>query len=406
MSESDLLIVNADLVTMTGGPDCGAIRDGAIAASGTGIDWVGARKDLPPALRARTELDAKGRWLTPGLIDCHTHLVYAGNRAREFEEQLRGASYEDIAREGGGILATVRATRAASEEALIGAAAPRLGRLLEEGVATLEIKSGYGLDLANELKMLRAARRLGTASGVDVRTTLLAAHVLPPEYSGRAADYIALICEQMIPAVARERLADAVDAFCERIGFSTAQTCQVFAAARAAGLPVKLHADQLSDSGGAALAAQFGALSADHLEHSNDIGLTAMARAGTVAVLLPGAFYCLRETRLPPIARLRAHGIPMAIATDCNPGTSPVTSLLLMLNMACTLFRLTPDEALAGVTQNAARALGCTDRGRLEPGARADFALWDIDEPAELAYAVGANPCVGIVRAGSVVGWC
>jgi imidazolonepropionase len=405
MTECDLLVVNADLVTMSGGAGCGAIRDGALAVIGTGIAWVGARKELPPALRARTELDAKGRWLTPGLIDCHTHLVYAGNRAREFEERLQGASYEDIARAGGGILATVRATRAASEEALIQAAAPRLERLLEEGVATFEIKSGYGLDVANELKMLRVARQLGAASGVEVHTTLLGAHVLPPEYAGRAEDYVSLICEQMIPVVARERLADAVDAFCERIGFSPAQTRRVFAAARAAGLRVKLHADQLSDSGGAALAAEFGALSADHLEHANDIGMTAMARAGTVAVLLPGAFYCLRETRLPPIGRLRAHDIPMAIATDCNPGTSPVTSLLLMLNMACTLFRLTPDEALAGVTQNAARALGLTDRGRLEAGARADLALWDIDAPAELAYAVGANPCAGIVRGGRVVRW-
>lgn len=406
MSECDLLIVNADLVTMTGGAGCGEIRDGAVAASGSRIDWVGARKDLPSALRARTELDAKGGWLTPGLIDCHTHLVYAGNRAREFEQRLQGASYEEIAREGGGILSTVRATRGASEEALVSAAAPRLGRLLEEGVATVEIKSGYGLDLENELKMLRVARRLGSEAAIDVRTTLLAAHVLPPEFTARAADYVALICEQMIPAVAQRRLADAVDAFCERIGFSPAQTCQVFTAARAAGLAVKLHADQLSDSDGAALAARFGALSADHLEHANDIGITAMARAGTVAVLLPGAFYYLRETRQPPIARMRAHGIPMAIATDCNPGTSPVTSLLLMLNMACTLFRLTPDEALAGVTRNAARALGLGDRGRLEAGARADFALWDIGEPGELAYAVGANPCAGIVRAGHVVRWC
>jgi imidazolonepropionase len=405
MNQSDLLIVNADLATMTGGADCGAIRDGALAASARGIDWVGARKDLPPELRARTELDAMGRWVTPGLIDCHTHLVYAGNRAREFEERLHGASYEDIARKGGGILATVLATRAASEEMLIRAATPRLEQLLEEGVTSIEIKSGYGLDLAGELKMLRAARRLGASSEVDVRTTLLAAHVLPPEYAGRAADYVALICEQIIPAAARERLADAVDAFCDDIGFTQAETRRVFAAARVAGLPVKLHADQLSDSGGAALAAEFGALSADHLEYANDIGLTAMARAGTVAVLLPGAFYCLRETRLPPIARLRAHDIPMAIATDCNPGTSPVTSLLLMLNMACTLYRLTPDEALAGVTEHAARALGLADRGRLEAGARADFVLWDIEDPAELAYAVGANPCTGVVREGRVVRW-
>ena len=405
MTECDLLVVNADLATMAGGPDCGAIRDGALAASGSCIDWVGARKDLPPALRARAELDGKGGWLTPGLIDCHTHLVYAGNRAHEFEQRLHGASYEDIARADGGILATVRATREASEAALLRAAAPRLGRLLEEGVTVVEIKSGYGLDLENELKMLRAARQLGAASGVDVQTTLLAAHVLPTEYSGRAADYVALICDEIIPAVARDRLADAVDAFCERIAFSPVDTRRVFAAARAAGLPVKLHADQLSDTGGAALAAEFGALSADHLEHANDIGISAMARAGTVAVLLPGAFYCLRETRLPPIAHLRAHDIPMAIATDCNPGTSPVTSLLLMLNMACTLFRLTPDEALAGVTRNAARALGFADRGRLEAGARADLALWDIDGPVELAYAVGANPCTGIVRGGRVVRW-
>ena len=405
MSASDLLIVNADLATMTGGVEWGAIRDGALAASAAGIDWVGARKDLPPGLRARTELDAKGRWLTPGLIDCHTHLVYAGNRAREFEDRLHGASYEDIARKGGGILATVRATRAASEETLIRAAIPRLERLLDEGVTSIEIKSGYGLDLDGELKMLRAARRLGAASGVDVRTTLLAAHVLPPEYAGRSADYVTLICEQLIPSAAHERLADAVDAFCERIGFTAAETRRVFAAARAAGLPVKLHADQLSDSGGAALAAEFGALSADHLEYANDIGLAAMARAGTVAVLLPGAFYCLRETQLPPIARLRTHGIPMAIATDCNPGTSPVTSLLLMLNMACTLYRLTPNEALAGVTAHAARALGFADRGRLEAGARADFVLWEIEDPAELAYAVGANPCTGIVREGRVIRW-
>ena len=405
MTACDLLVVNADLVTMSGGAGRGAIRDGALAVAGTGIAWVGARKELPPTLWPRTELDARGRCLTPALIDCHTHLVYAGNRAREFEARLHGASYEDIAREGGGILATVHATRSASEDALRQAAAPRLERLLEEGVATVEIKSGYGLDLASELKMLRVARRLGAASGVEVRTTLLGAHVLPPEYAGRAADYVSLVCDEMIPAVAREQLADAVDAFCERIGFSPTETRRVFAAARAAGLRVKLHADQLSDSGGAALAAEFGALSADHLEHANDIGVTAMARAGTVAVLLPGAYYCLRETQLPPIARLRAHDIPMAIATDSNPGTSPVTSLLLMLNMACTLFRLTPDEALAGVTRNAARALGCTDRGRLEAGTRADLALWDVDEPAELAYSVGANPCTGIVRGGEIVRW-
>lgn len=406
MTECDLLIVNANVATMAAGAECGAIRDAAVATRGAGIDWVGERKHLPSGLRVLAELDARGGWVTPGLIDCHTHLVYAGNRAHEFEQRLHGASYEEIAREGGGILATVRATRGASEEALIGSARRRLERLREEGVTTVEIKSGYGLDLANELKLLRVARRLATVCGVDVRTTLLAAHAVPPEYSGRAADYVALICEEIIPAAAREGLADAVDVFCERVvAFSAAQTRRVFSASRRAGLPVKLHADQLSDGGGAALAAEFAALSADHLEHANDIGLTAMAGAGTVAVLLPGAFYCLREARLPPIGRLRAHDIPVAIATDCNPGTAPVTSLLLMLNMACTLFRLTPDEALAGVTRNAARALGYPDRGRLEAGARADLALWDIAELAELAYAVGANPCTGIVRAGKMVRW-
>lgn len=405
MTDCDLLVVNANVATMAGGADCGAIHDAAVAIRGAGIDWVGERKHLPSGLRAQAELDARGGWVTPGLIDCHTHLVYAGNRAHEFEQRLHGASYEEIAREGGGILATVRATRSASEEALIGSASRRLERLREEGVTTVEIKSGYGLDLANELKMLRVARRLAVVCGVDVRTTLLAAHAVPPEYTGRSADYVALICQDMIPAAAREGLADAVDVFCERMAFSAAQTRLVFSASRRAGLPVKLHADQLSDSGGAALAAEFAALSADHLEHANDIGLTAMAAAGTVAVLLPGAFYCLREARLPPIGRLRAHDVPVAIATDCNPGTAPVTSLLLMLNMACTLFRLTPDEALAGVTHNAARALGYADRGRLEAGARADLALWDIAELAELAYAVGANPCTGIVRAGQMVRW-
>jgi imidazolonepropionase len=280
-----------------------------------------------------------------------------------------------------------------------------LKRLLDEGVTTVEIKSGYGLDPANELKLLRAARRLGAANGIDVQATLLAAHAVPAEYAGRAGDYLQLVCEETIPAAARDGLADAVDAFCERVAFSPTETRRVFAAARAAGLRVKLHADQLSDSGGAALAAEFGALSADHLEYANDAGIAAMANAHTVAVLLPGAFYCLRETRLPPVAALRAERVAMAIATDCNPGTSPVTSLLLMLNMACTLFRLTPEEALAGVTRNAAQALGLSDRGRLEAGLRADLVLWDIDEPVELAYAVGANPIAGIVRGGRVVRW-
>jgi imidazolonepropionase len=405
MTDCDLLIVNAGVATMAGEPGFGTIRDGALAVSNGGIAWVGARKDLPATLHARVELDGRGGWLTPGLIDCHTHLVYAGNRAREFERRLAGASYEDIAREGGGIQATVRSTRAASEEQLLRESAPRLKRLLDEGVTSVEIKSGYGLDPANELKLLRVARRLGAANGIDVQTTLLAAHALPAEYAGRAGDYLELVCEETIPAAARDGLADAVDAFCERIAFSPDETRRVFAAARAAGLRVKLHADQLSDSGGAALAAEFGALSADHLEYANDAGIAAMANAHTVAVLLPGAFYCLRETRLPPVAALRAKGVAMAIATDCNPGTSPVTSLLLMLNMACTLFRLTPAEALAGVTRNAAQALGLNDRGRLEAGFRADLVLWDIGAPVELAYAVGANPLAGIVRGGNVVRW-
>jgi imidazolonepropionase len=405
MKSCDRLVVNVQVATMQPGTPYGAIRDAALAIRAGRIAWVGERQAMPADLAAREQLDGRGCWLTPGLVDCHTHLVYAGNRADEFEQRLGSASYEDIARAGGGIMATVRATRAASEDELVAASAPRLRRLLDEGVATVEIKSGYGLDTANELKLLRAARRLGETGHIDVRNTLLAAHALPPEYEGRADAYVALVCDEIIPAAAQAQLADAVDVFCERIGFSARQTRRVFEAARAQGLRVKLHADQLSDAGGAALAAEFAALSADHLECANEAGVKAMARAGTVAVLLPGAFYCLRETRLPPIDALRTHEVPMAIATDCNPGTSPVTSLLLMLNMACTLFRLTPEEALAGTTRAAARALGLADRGVLAPGLRADLALWNIGSPAELAYAVGANPCVGIVRDGDVARW-
>jgi imidazolonepropionase len=401
----DRLIVNVQLATMQPRTPYGAIRDGALAIRGGRIAWVGERNSMPVELAAREELDGRGGWLTPGLVDCHTHLVYAGNRANEFEQRLAGATYEEIARAGGGIMATVRATRAASEDSLVAQSAPRMRRLLDEGVTTIEIKSGYGLDVMSELKLLRVARRLADVERVDVRTTLLAAHTLPPEYAGRADAYVALVCDEIVPAAAKAQLADAVDAFCERIGFSLAQTRRVFEAARALGLRVKLHADQLSDSGGAALAAEFAALSADHLECANDAGIEAMAGAGTVAVLLPGAFYCLREARLPPIAALRQHEVPMAIATDCNPGTAPVTSLLLMLSMACTLFRLTPEEALAGVTRNAARALGLADRGVLARGLRADLALWNIDGPGELAYAVGANPCTGIVRDGEPLRW-
>jgi imidazolonepropionase len=388
------------------GPDpYGTIHDGAVGIRGDRIAWVGAARDVPAAGRGAPTLDAGGRWVTPGLVDCHTHLVYAGNRANEFAARLEGASYADIARAGGGIAATVRATRAASTEELVLQSRPRLARLAAEGVTTVEIKSGYGLDTASERRMLDAARAVAAAVGVDVRTTLLAAHAVPPEFAGRRGDYVDLVCRETIPAAARERFADAVDAFCEEIAFTPEETRRVFAAARAHGLPVKLHADQLSDSGGAALAAEFGALSADHLEYASEAGVAAMARAGTVAVLLPGAYYALRETRPPPIDLFRTRRVPIAVATDCNPGTSPVTSLLLMLNFACTLFRLTPAEALAGATRHAARALGLADRGTLAAGQRADLVLWDVGLPAELAYAIGANPCAGIVRAGAVVRW-
>jgi len=401
----DFVVTRAHLATMAGDLPYGAIRDGAIGVAGGRIGWIGAAKDLPGDWRAVRTIDAGGRWLTPGLVDCHTHLVYAGNRANEFEARLGGTTYAEIAQAGGGIAATVRATRAASIDDLVAQSRPRLAALAAEGVTTIEIKSGYGLDVANERKMLAAARAVAAEVGVDIRTTLLAAHALPPEFAGRPDDYVDFACRELIPAAARERLADAVDAFCEGIAFTPAQTRRVFETARAHGLPVKLHADQLSNTGGAALAAEFGALSADHLEYTNEAGVAAMARAGTVAVLLPGAFHVLRETQLPPVASLRAHGVPMAIATDCNPGTSPVVSLVLMMNFACTLFRLTPEEALAGATKNAARALGLGDRGILAVGQRADFALWDVAEPAELSYMIGGNACAGVVRAGKVARW-
>jgi imidazolonepropionase len=401
----DLLVTGGHLATMAGTAPYGIVRGGAIAVADGRIAFAGAARDLPGDARATRVLDAAGRWITPGLVDCHTHLVYAGNRADEFEARLNGATYADIARAGGGINATVRAVRQASVESLVAQSRPRLEALAAEGVTTVEIKSGYGLDTDNERKLLHAARTLAGACGVDVRTTLLAAHAVPPEFAGRRGDYLDLVCAGTIPALAREGLADAVDAFCETIGFTPAETRRVFAAARAARLPVKLHADQLSDTGGAALAAEFGALSADHLEYASESGIAAMAGAGTVAVLLPGAFYALSETRVPPVAALRAQGVPIAVATDCNPGTSPVTSLLLMLNMACTLFGMTPEEALAGATRHAARALGLADRGTIEVGMRADLVLWDVATPAELSYRIGANPCAGIVRAGAVVRW-
>ncbi|KQT09536.1 imidazolonepropionase [Ramlibacter sp. Leaf400] len=371
----------------------GLIEDGALAVQDGRIAWVGPRGELPPQWRKGVIVnDAGGALITPGLIDCHTHLVYGGDRAAEFEARLNGASYEDIARAGGGIVSTVKATRAADEAQLLAQSRRRLRALLAEGVTTVEIKSGYGLSLEAEAKCLRVARRLGEVERVSVRTTFLGAHALPPEFTGRPDDYIDEVC-RMMRGLHAQGLADAVDAFCETIAFSTAQTRRVFDQARALGLPVKLHAEQLSDSGGAELAASYGALSCDHLEWLGEAGACAMAEAGTVAVLLPGAFYFLRDTRLPPLALLREHGVPMAVSTDCNPGTSPCTSLLLMLNMACTLFRLTPQEALAGVTRHAAKALGLADRGVLAPGLRADFVLWDVRSPAELSYALGLNPC-------------
>jgi imidazolonepropionase len=390
----DLELTDAHLATMRpDGAGYGVVRDGAIGIRDGQIAWVGPRSERPRSAQTRETLRCGGRWLLPGFVDCHTHAVYAGNRAGEFERRLHGATYADIAREGGGINATVRATRAAGEDELVAQSRPRVAALLAEGVTTLEVKSGYGLDTANEMKMLRAARQLAVALPVTVRTTLLAAHALPPEFAGRADDYIDYVCRDTIPAVAAAGIADAVDAFCETIGFTPAQVRRVFAAARAYGLEVKLHADQLSDLGGAALAAEFGALSADHLEYTNEEGVAAMAASGTAAVILPGAFYFLNETRKPPIALFRKYGVPMALATDCNPGTSPLTSLLLTMNMAATLFGLSVAECLAGVTRNAAQALGLAgETGSLTAGKRADIAIWDVSRPAELVYRIGFNP--------------
>ncbi len=389
----DRLWRNARLATLaTSGDGFGIVERGAIACKDGHIVYAGEEAAMP-ALAAAETIDCEGRWITPGLIDCHTHLVYGGNRSREFEMRLGGVGYEEIARAGGGILSTVKATRAATEDALVGSALRRLDALIAEGVTTIEIKSGYGLSLEAEMKCLRAARRLGTLRPVDVVTTLLGAHALPPEAAGDKARYIDLVCNTMLPAVAHAGLADAVDAFCEGIGFSPEQTARVFDAARAHGLPVKLHADQLSNLHGAALAARYGALSADHLEHADAAGVAAMAQAGTVAVLLPGAFYFIRETKLPPIGWFREQGTSIALATDCNPGTSPLTSLLLTMNMGATLFRLTVEECIAAVTREAARALGrLHEIGTLEAGKRCDLAIWDIERPADLVYQMGFNP--------------
>jgi imidazolonepropionase len=383
-------LVNARIATMRSGR-YSMIDRGALVIDGGRIEWVGPTTAATTNSDTGRLIDARGALVTPGLIDCHTHLVYAGNRAHEFERRLQGATYEEIAREGGGIVSTVAATRAASRDELSAQAGGRLEALLSEGVTTVEIKSGYGLDLENELKCLEVARGLAQGRSVTIATTLLGAHAVPPEYRGRADDYVSFVCDQLIPAAAKRGLADAVDAFCEGIGFSRDQTRRVFESAKAHGLRVKVHADQLSDLDGAALAAEYHALSADHLEHTNESGIAAMAAAGTVAVLLPGAFYFLRDTKLPPVDLLRKHAVPIAIGTDCNPGTSPMASILTAMNMACTLFRLTPEEALAGATIHGARALGLDDRGTLEAGKRADVVMWDAEDPAELAWTIAGR---------------
>jgi imidazolonepropionase len=395
----DSIWINANLATMSEDKGYGIIENGAIAVKDGLIAWIGKTSEVPENAAGET-YDAEGKWITPGLIDCHTHMIWGGSRAKEFERRLEGVSYEQIAKEGGGIVSTVKATREAGEEELYNNALPRLKNLMSEGVTGVEIKSGYGLDARNEAKMLRVATRLRDETGIRMQRTFLGAHALPPEYKDRADEYIDYVCDEMLPGIAGEGLADAVDAFCEKIGFTYEQSERVFKKASELGLPVKMHAEQLSNQNGASLTSRYNGLSADHLEYLDEDGVKAMAAAGTVAVLLPGAFYFLRETQLPPIGLLRKYEVPMAISTDLNPGSSPAHSLLLMLNMACTLFRMTPQEALAGVTRNAAKALGWKDCGMLKEGMAADFALWDIDEPAELSYRFGFNPCRAVVRNG------
>ncbi len=404
MAEWDLLLTDARIATMRADArDYGVIGEsgvGAMAVKDGKIAWIGPKSELPSD-SSTEERSLDGRWITPALIDCHTHLVFGGNRAEEFEQRLRGASYEDIAKAGGGIMSTVRATRNATADELFAAALPRANALISEGVATIEIKSGYGLDVDNEIKMLEVARRLGDNTAASVQTTLLAAHTVPPEFKEDADGYIDLICDELLPRVCDEKLADAVDAYCESIAFDSSQVARVFATAQKLGLPVKLHADQLSDGGGAALAAKFDALSADHLEYTSASGVAAMAKANAVAVLLPGAFLTLGETQLPPLDELRARHVPMAIATDCNPGTSPMCSLRNAMMLASRLFRLTPEECLAGTTRVAAQALGLnTDRGTLEVGKRADIAIWDISHPRELAYWTGTPQLAGLLSGG------
>jgi imidazolonepropionase len=403
----DTLWVNARLATMTpGGAPYGAIADGALAARDGSIAWAGARADLPgaPERLATRVIDARGRLITPGLVDPHTHVVFGGDRVGDFERRIAGESYVAAASAGSGIAHTVAMTRAADEQTLFENAARRLRAMIANGTTAVEIKSGYGLDVDTELRMLRVARRLGDELGITVRATYLGAHVVPPEYAARRDDYLALVCDVMLPRVAREGLADAVDVFCDTIAFSVEESARVLAAARRLGLAVKVHADQIADTGAGALAAHNGALSADHLEHTGAAGVEALARAGTVAVLLPGAYHYLRETVKPPVALLRAHGVPIALATDCNPGTSPVLALPAAMNLACMLFGLTPEESVLAVTRNAARALGLTDRGELRAGARCDLAFWDAASPAELCYWLGASPCAGVVVGGRGVG--
>ncbi len=393
MSTADQLLTDLSAATMVAGDGAyGMIENAAIAITDGRIAWVGPATELPAAFSGLAVRELGGRLVTPALIDCHTHVIFGGDRAREFEMRLQGASYEEVARAGGGIVSTVTATRAASEAELLAGALPRVDAMIAEGVSVIEIKSGYGLNMETERAMLRAARAIAGTRPVRIATSFLGAHAVPPEFAGRAEAYIDEVCIPTLRAAHAEGLVDAVDGFCEGIAFSPAQIARVFDVAKELGLPVKLHAEQLSNLGGAKLAASCGALSADHLEYLDDEGVRAMAAAGSVAVLLPGAFYTLRETRVPPVEAFRRHGVPMALATDCNPGSSPLTSLLLSMNMGCTLFRMTPEEALAGVTRHAARALGLSDCGTIAPGQRADLAIWSVDHPAELAYRIGFNP--------------
>ena len=398
-----MLLTNCTIATLPDGrADYGLTDRGAVLIEGDQIAWVGSQGALPEAARGREQIDLEGRLVTPALIDCHTHLVFGGDRAVEFEMRLNGASYEEVARAGGGIVSTVRATRAADEAALLASALPRLDALIREGVTTVEVKSGYGLDQETELRMLRVARKLAEQRPVTVKTSFLGAHAVPVEYAGRADAYIDEVCIPALRAAHAEGLVDAVDGFCEGIAFQPEQVARVFDVARELGLPVKLHAEQLSNLGGTKMAAGYGALSADHIEYLDEEGVAAMGDKGMVAVILPGAFYTLRETQAPPIDLLRKYGVAMAVSTDANPGSSPLTSVLLAMNMSCTLFRMTPAEALAGVTRNAARALGLTDRGQVAPGQRADLAVWDVAHPAELAYRIGFNPLYARIFGGTL----